>query len=308
MPLFFFVSGYCSNNTNYSKLSEFYKNRKKKLIRPYISLIILGLLFTFIYDHGIHTSWLVLFFQVFIYTQPETLRVGQIWFLSCLFVTELIYFVIYKAYKSRKLLIFMPIISGILGWLFSLYTTKHSGLRLLPFRIDTALTALVFYGTGNIVREMKISFNYSSKAKLFIVLLTSLILNIIFGLQLNGNVNIVDLLCNNIVYYYIASFSVIIFFASLARAIRSNKFIEFYGKNSLIIFSSHSFILYSSVRALSILFNKTFNVLRLSFPLGILLTVTTMVFEIPIVYIFKTYLSFIYGIKVNSSIEYFREV
>ena len=72
-----------------------------------------------------------------------------LWFLTCLFVTELLFYWLAKRYywQPGKLVIWLTV-AGIIGYLYSVYVPFR-----LPWNADVALTAVVFYGAGNLFRK-----------------------------------------------------------------------------------------------------------------------------------------------------------
>ncbi|MDD4249943.1 MAG: acyltransferase family protein, partial [Methanosarcina sp.] len=72
-----------------------------------------------------------------------------LWFLSCLFVTELLFYgFAKKSYGEPRKLVLWLTAAGVIGHLYSIY---------VPFRLlwnaDVALSAVVFYGAGNLFRK-----------------------------------------------------------------------------------------------------------------------------------------------------------
>ena len=65
-----------------------------------------------------------------------------LWFLTCLFVTELLFYWLAKRYywQPGKLMVWLTA-AGIIGYLYSVYV-----LFRLFWNADIALTAVVFYG------------------------------------------------------------------------------------------------------------------------------------------------------------------
>jgi acyltransferase len=164
MPLFFFISGFLFNFVKYTgSAANFVKGRLRSLIIPYFVFAVFTCLFYFLLDElfspGVVT---IKFFEVdifyivysILYSQTTMISYnGPLWFLTCLFVTELLFFWLAKRYywQPEKLVIGL-ILAGIVGYLYSIYVPFG-----LPWNADVALTAVVFYGAGNLFRKLMYS-------------------------------------------------------------------------------------------------------------------------------------------------------
>ncbi|MDQ1254374.1 MAG: acyltransferase, partial [Euryarchaeota archaeon] len=160
MPLFFFISGFLFNFAKYTESAKnFVKGRFSSLIIPYFAFAAFTCLFYFLLDElytpGVIT---VKFFEADIYytvysiLYSQTTMIsynGPLWFLTCLFVTELLFFWLAKRYYwQRWKLVISLIVAGIIGYLYSVYVPFT-----LPWNADVALTSVVFYGAGNLFRK-----------------------------------------------------------------------------------------------------------------------------------------------------------
>jgi fucose 4-O-acetylase-like acetyltransferase len=160
MPLFFFISGFLFDFGKYAEsAANFVKGRFRSLIVPYFCFALLTCLFYFLLDtvfqSGVvnidffNNSVIYGFYSILYALGPLVSYNPPLWFLSCLFVTELLFYGIAKKYygESKKLVLLL-IIAGVIGYLYSVY---------VPFRLlwnaDVALSAVVFYGAGNLFRK-----------------------------------------------------------------------------------------------------------------------------------------------------------
>ena len=70
--------------------------------------------------------------------------------LTCLFVAELLFYRLTKKYYSEpRKIVFWLTVSGIIGYLYSVYVPFR-----IPWNVDVALTAIVFYEVGNLFRKI----------------------------------------------------------------------------------------------------------------------------------------------------------
>lgn len=212
-----------------------------------------------------------------------------LWFLTCLFVTDNIFYLLQKISGTHFKL-------GLLLLLFSL--VGYFGYSYLPFRplwsMDTAFNAVAFYGMGFIARQSSVWFEKIYDWKKFIVASSALILSIIFHL-LNGRINMARNVYGNYFYYYLGAFLGIILCIIISQRIGKNCVLEFLGKNSLIILCFHFFgssISRAVVRfVLGIPVKETIN----SVPWGIYYTISSVLFILPIIFVINKYLPFIMG-------------
>ncbi len=69
-----------------------------------------------------------------------------LWFITCLFVVEVMYFYLQKLPRAAVLVV--SVVCAVIG---SLMIREGSMLRHLPWNLDVAFCALIFYALGNIV-------------------------------------------------------------------------------------------------------------------------------------------------------------
>lgn len=264
MPLFFFISGFLFDFGKYTEsTSNFVKGRFKSLIVPYFCFSLLTCLFYFLLDtayqpgitntdffkntalYGIYSIFYALGTMIS-YNPP-------LWFLTCLFITELLFHGFAKKYyeEPRKLM-FVLTVSGIIGYLYSLY---------VPFRLfwnaDVVLSAVVFYGAGNLFRKLiksedfEVIFNLESDSRfnkdffrfktIFPVIFT--LLNFIYLIYLLkfpiDKINMNVLKYGNSFSFYSLAFSGIFAFVHIFKNIGNSKILEYYGRNSLIVLALH---------------------------------------------------------------------
>lgn len=153
MPLFFMLSGIMEKAKDYS-WSEWLKKKAKSLLWPYIFFGIIEVIFYIISEAAVHElvgikllkKIAAIVYSNYIFDHNYT---GVIWFLSCLFVTELLFFVIHKYINNRFGRIAVTIVLGTLGLMWESFIDFKP-----PFFADIALTALLFYSFGFLLRPL----------------------------------------------------------------------------------------------------------------------------------------------------------
>jgi len=306
MPLFFFISGFLFDFGKYAdSVINFVKGRSKSLIVPYFCFALLTCLFYFLLDsvfqpritnidffentlfHG--TSHILSGFGLAVSYNPP------LWFLTCLFVTELLFYGLAKRYctEPQKIVLWLTI-AGIIGYLYSIY---------VPFRIfwnvDVALVAIVFYGAGNLFRkfieikkELGITGKFSRVEKiLFIVfiLLNLLYLGYLLKFPTEDKVNMNVLQYGNFFSFYLLAFSGIFTFIFLSRKLGNSKVLEYYGRNSLIILALHFPLkdILTKVIAIILGVNTEYFYYNVGFALGF--TALNLILLVPVIYIINNY-------------------
>ena len=263
MPLFFFISGYLFNQKKYSQTGKFVASRVKSLLFPYFSLTVVSYLIFLLTNYSPSDNRFYLPYEGdFSKTIYSTLYAsynfdhfnsvlfnGPLWFLPCLLVTSIIFYLLFKAFnKSLNSFIAAIVVVSLIGY----YSINYLP-QALPWSIDIALSAVTFYSAGYLFRNY-FEDKFFKIAKIIII---PLILISLFSI----NTNITDLnlwkFNENYFTFYLIAFSGILSYMYIFRKIRSSRFLEYYGKNSLIVFSLHIpifWILDDIIRRMSIVF------------------------------------------------------
>ena len=190
IPIFFILSGMCFNHKKYSTVGEFISRRVKTLLVPYVvfSLVtwfiyILGVLFT--HNDTMKNCWYYLLQTVL--AQGSDGYLGHnvaLWFVPCLFVVEVLYFLIAKL--SDGIIFIICLLCLIVGVMLS---RRFYNFTVLPWSIDSALVAIPFYALGNLTIKRlshdKI-LNYVD-SNIFKCVFVSTILTIIYLLSVQNN-------------------------------------------------------------------------------------------------------------------------
>jgi fucose 4-O-acetylase-like acetyltransferase len=328
MPLFFFISGFLFDFGKYAEsAANFVKGRFRSLIVPYFGFALLTCLFYFLLDelytpgipsikffensmlHGI-SHILVAFGPAISYNPP-------LWFLTCLFVTELLFYGLAKKYYGEpKKLVFWLIIAGVIGYLYAVYVPFR-----IPWNVDVALAAIVFYGAGNLFRklaepetESKASFSLKldsgfiekfSRIEKYLpviaVLLSLIYLVYLLKFPTDDKVNMNVLKYGDFFSFYLLAFAGIFTFFYLSKIIASSKVLEYYGRNSLIILALHFPIKDVLIKIVIIILGVDIEYLHYNAGFALGLTVLNLLFLIPVIFIINNYFPFLAGKKGPSA-------
>ena len=258
--------------------------------------------------HGI-SHILVAFGPAISYNPP-------LWFLTCLFVTELLFYGLAKKYYGEpKKLVFWLIIAGVIGYLYSVYVPFR-----IPWNVDVALAAIVFYGAGNLFRKLTESETESragfslkldsgfiekfSRVEKYLpviaVLLSLLYLGYLLKFPTDDKVNMNVLKYGDFFSFYLLAFAGIFTFVYLFKRIGSSKVLEYYGRNSLIILALHFPIKDILIKLVIIILGVDIEYLHYNAGFALGLTVLNLIFLIPVIFLINNYFPFLVGKKGSS--------
>jgi acyltransferase len=328
MPLFFFISGCLFNFVKYTEsATNFVKGRFKSLIIPYFAFAALTCLFYYsldeIYSPGV-TS--IKFFEAdilyriysILYAQTSMIAYnGPLWFLTCLFVTELLFYWLAKRYywQSGKLVIWLTV-AGIIGYLYSVY---------VPFRLfwnaDIALTAVVFYGAGNLFRKLIDSEEGlradsglpKSGSRLNKVLYRAehflpglfILVSLLYFVYLlkfpTSKINMSGMIYGGFFSFYFLAFSGIFAFIYIFKRVGSLKVLEYYGRNSLIVLALHFPMKDILTKLSAVIFDIDLDCFGCTTSFALILTVLNLLGLTPIIYIINKHFPFLAGKKSSSA-------
>lgn len=254
MMLFFFVSGYEFNAKKYGdyRFCAYLDKKVKSLLIPFAVAAGIGLVLSYLIP-GWRISDMNITYTLLYLAQPATLHVGPICFLLALFWVKIFFFYLYKKLfrnVSLTTVIFVLTLISVIG--FNINRVTFMQYSRLPWKLDSSITALVFYTVGFYVKETGIL------TKLFHRKFLSAITMILSGLPgfyiakyKNGYGNICDCQFSNYFYFYISAFCGIMFILLLCRFLSKSRVLQYYGRNTLWMFIVHIFLLTLFVSALN---------------------------------------------------------
>lgn len=245
MPLFFFLSGVVFSGDKYT-FKEFFKKKVKTLIIPYFSLGVVIYLFYVVINmilgeaNGLYGSNWSMFLKLL---RQE--HFWTIWFLTCLFLVEILYYLINNIFKVKK--IFQTIVSlGIclLGFLY--YRLGGDGL---PWNLDVALIAQFFFHLGyrfKFSNKIYKKLMTKKRSSCLIMAITFLIVNVSAGIlciKISGeSLDMSVGLYGNELLTVISAVAGILFVVIISNNL-TNKALTYLGRNTMIIFAWHSRII-----------------------------------------------------------------
>lgn len=245
MPLFFFISGilfdYKKNN-----LATNLKKSVKGILIPYFLFALLSYFLWWIENANLRfeiTPFLNHLSGI-LYGNSSSLFFNIVlWFLPCLFITKMGFALLTNFIKNEKLIIFFLLTFSLLGYFAFIYLPD----LVLPFGIESALTAIVFYGGGSILKTnhlKAIDFRINKNSfltlgvVLFVLILSSQVNYEIYSRQIDIRLNNLG----NYFLFYLGAISGIILTVIISRMINKNYILEKIGRNTLVLFVFHPFV------------------------------------------------------------------
>lgn len=248
LPLFFAISGYLFSPKNDSPHYFFSKLFYSKIV-PYIVWGSFMGLIAFAMDFlrsGLNYSLILpLFLDNYIY--PFFLG-NLVWYIPCIALAEVFFFFLLKISRKRKLsLILLVCICTIIGYILS------SDHVVKPWKFDTALTCIQFVAFGYLLRSefSDDSSFFSSKKTLFFSSFGYILLFVFSSLLFHScSVNVNEGIYFNYFGFSLLAFTGIIAVFSICRFLPSCSFILFIGRNTLLYFVWHMYVVHLTVSVL----------------------------------------------------------
>lgn len=241
VPLFFIISGICFSVKPEDKFLTFLLKKIKTILIPYFFVSFIWMIFdTASAAISGDFSFDFLFNTILRYVLQRHYR--PIWFLPCIFLSELfLFFIVKLLYKIKDRTVAAAAIILIFfasAILYSQYIRIY-----LPWCADLILTAVPFMLIGFLLKD-EIRYKHTFNIKpativfLFIISITINAANIVF-FNNHISINIVLGYYANYMLFVISSLTGSFALIGLSKCIEKNRIINYIGRNSIIFFSLH---------------------------------------------------------------------
>lgn len=300
MPLFFFISGLALfySKSIHENFKKFVENKKNSILKPYLFFSVIFFIYWLIIErkirNQINVSILSNFINIFLGRVSEELYSYNVvmWFLPCLFMTNIILYFIIKIKKE-----WLRIITVIT--LFFVGYTLNSIDVILPFGIETALISLIFVYTGYMIKQHS---QQNLKITQIIFLLIISIIGLFACYMNNYEFGMLNHQYGNIFLFMLGTLSgitlIMMITSIISKYTKSLKdMLEFVGKNSITIMCVHEPIKRVIIRLTSIVFKIAEITLRTKILPSALITLVVILLTIPIIYMINKYFPFLIGKK-----------
>lgn len=236
MPLYFTLSGVFFKT--YGNIKEFLTKKVNKLLIPFLFYFIFSsILFPLILNSVSITSEKIEIASIRSLFNEDFFNL-PIWFLWCLFITNLMFYLINKiCLNNIKVSGTIAFIIGLLGFLLGRHQIN------IPLYIDSAFVALPFFYFGHILKKSSFLYNYAPPFKSFTTIVILLTFLLLFAKSINFESNYYS---TSYISLYACGIAGTIMILLIAKHINNFPFIKILniiGRYSIIILCTHSIIL-----------------------------------------------------------------
>jgi acyltransferase len=300
MPLFFLISGlFVKESIRQQKFIDYLKTKAQRLLIPYLSFGIFSYILWYFAIGKIKGETLPInpmldFITNIVYGvgHREWLNFNvTLWFFPCLFVTELLFFFLIRL-PSHKILGVTLFSLSVIGYFF--FELVDIEKFRLPFGVDLALTAVVFYGLGYLVKPHLLNDGFKAWYQWPLLLLGTLAY-VVFSNLNQPSAFIVGIFGKNYFYFYLAALSGILFWAQISRLIKPNKLLTEIGKNTLVIFPLHLLVFPFFTGILVYVFKVPKSSIEHSNIVALAYTILSALILLPIAWGLNRYVPFLLG-------------
>lgn len=304
MPVFFFMSGlFVKESIRDKPFRSFIRTKAQRLLIPYLTFGIFSyILWVFfigkIQGNAIPDNFILDFLINTLYGigGHGWLRYNvTLWFFPCLFITEIIFFFLIRI-PSRKVLGMVLFALSLFGYFY--FDFFDVLFFRLPFGIDIAITAVVFYGTGYLFRSYVLDNSFKMWFSLPCVGIGALFY-IVFLYVNQGSAFLIGDFGKSYLHFYMAAFSGIFFWLQISRLITPHVIFEEIGKNTLVIFPLHLLLFPFFTGTLVYIFKIPKATVDSWYFLGILYAILAIAVLIPVARGLNKYTPFLLGKNVN---------
>ena len=247
LPIFFFCAGYYFNYEKYKlDFKNYVKKSVQRLLAPYFFTLVICYVYSLIVSNLSIDQYLPILGKMicgWLYSCGNVIKpamdiipCGVIWFLTCLFVCRILFFLVLRIFEKFQLTLFQKIVILYVIGLAGIITGKYI---FLPWSIDIALAALYFMFGGYITKQHKL---LEKKADIFFLIFAGILLysNVkCGGLSLNNRSYFVPLLSLNTAVVFSFLFSKLSIKISQTNFTFLKNALAYCGKYSLIILIFH---------------------------------------------------------------------
>jgi len=292
VSLFFLISGFTYNSKDIS-FKEYFKHKFKRIMIPFFIFSILFLIPYYLFESmtGMSNETLEIthFIKGIIYGSGVHDLLKQntpLWFLPCLFITEILAYFIFKL-KNKfgnkfYFIIFLFIILGYIDYMFNPFT--------LPYGINTMFSMMAFFLFGNYLKDSNV-LNLNNKKK--IILSITLIIFGITTSSFNDKISYMTTSFGNYFIFLLSSFFSCLGYLLLFSLFDiKDKYLLLIGKSTLGILIFHKLFVVLCQRFIPVLNNSN---IFLELILGVSLSIVTIINCVIIDSIINKYFPYLYG-------------
>lgn len=278
MPAFFLIAGYLFRVEKFESFISFVKHRSKQLLVPYVSFfIIFYILWLCIGRNIVGESEIaisiLLPIKEFIMGTPSIIC-APYWFITCLFSMQIIYYLVNRLCKKRKLIFFFCMVLSLSSYF----------INIDFWLISKAFNYLPFYAFSNLFKDYIKNIEFKVHYKYVILFLFLVITSLAIFKEIDN------------IMYVILGLLILPFYICCCKVLSKfgkNNIIEMIAKNGIIILALQNYV----IGIIKILSNKIlgYNILYVELYYNVVVTIIVLLLlYYPIIFINK-YIPFIIG-------------
>ena len=299
MPAFFFLSGYTFDRSANAPFPELLRKKFRSLIVPYIGFSAILFAFWFFVRRNFGLSYQTdatvsdVLWQILCGTN-STFFVTPLWFLTCLFMTEILFWGLLRFGKKLRILaIVLLFIPGLVYWTYmDLLHLPH-----LFWNIDQTCFFLTFLAIGLVTSKRNFTEKYlcSFKRNLFVILVSAFVFSLAFMAREQTTSLLVFVSMQAVM-----CFTGLLAFIAIVKNIKNNVVLNFIGQNTITILALH--IMVQSILR-GVLF-KVFHVapewIETSLIVSVVLTLVTIAALVPVILLINRFVPWLAGKKLKA--------
>ena len=294
MPAFFFLSGYTFERSANAPFATLFRKKFRSLVIPYIGFSAILFAFWFLVRRNFGLSYQTdasvtdVLWQILCGTN-STFFVTPLWFLTCLFMTEILFWGLLRLRKTlRILLIVLMFVPGLIYWTYmDILQLPH-----LFWNIDQACFFLSFLAIGFITSKKNLAEKYlcSLKRNLFVILVSALVFALAFAARENVSSKWMFVSMQAVMCY-----TGLLAFIAFVKNIKKNVVLNFIGQNTLTILALHIMVQSLLRGILFKIFHVAPEMLESSLVAGLAMTAVTLLALVPAIWLINRFVPWLSG-------------
>lgn len=305
MPLFFFLSGIVFNEHKYNKAKDFFRDKTKTILLPYTVFFIVTYVFWLLVERKFRPEYNVSFEIPIIgffygtnydkYLSPNVI----LWFLTCLFVTEVFLFYILRIFKTKISRLITFVAFGVAGYLLPLVGITPPP----PLSAGVAFMAVLFAGTGFLLKDIFLV-KMQNLNRIYALFGALILFSVVYFVSTkNGKISMAFMGYNNPILFLTTSFLGLFATLLLSYSINKNKIIQYFGVNTLILVGFSEPIKRILIAVYSMMLKLSTDITRNSIFHSLIIVVVCFVLFVPIIFIMNKHFYFLLGKKAKVLVE-----
>ena len=298
MPAFFFLSGFTFDRSANAPFTKLVRKKIRALVIPYFGFSTILFAFWFFVRRNFGMSYqtdatpLDVLLQILCGTNSEFF-VTPLWFLTCLFMTELCFWGLLRL-RKKMLMAFLIIALYVPGLVYITYMEKFQ-LPHLFWNIDQIPFCLYFLALGYVISKWNVTDKILCSTKRNAITLVASAL--VFGLAFAVRENTASLF---LLMHTVMIHSGLLVLVAFSKILKNNVILNFVGRNTLTILALHM-IVQSILRGILFkIFHVSPEILETSLVVGLTMTIATLTILVPVILFINRFIPWLAGKKVKS--------